>query len=233
MHQAIKITLTNDRQEGASIVCEDNHGYLTLVVNLHLAGVYKFNLLPTIRVNRNLPVFEYFEKKITSVSNSLQEMDTVESIQIVAKPTSSFPDTGWRITFNDLEKRLVNLEKYSCVAHCLFAIRLLQQKHLVANNLPRLSSYNLQMMVLREMIKRPRIVDWEKEKLPERLNGLLKAVKACLSEKANFNIFTNVNILRGYRKSDVKLLCSEFRYLRKYYMEVLFFNSQSRYSRSP
>lgn len=223
LHRAIKIILTSERQEGALIVCQYNDGYLTLVINLHLAGVYKFNLLPTIRVNRKLLVFHYFDKKITSVFNSLDEMDTVESIQIVAKPAPSFPDTAWRITFNDLEKRLVNLEKYPCLAHCLFAIRLLQQKHHVANDMPRLSSYNLQMVALREMVKRPRTGDWEGEKLPRRLNDLLKSVKACLRQRANVNVFTDVNILRGYRKSDVKMLCSEFGYLTKYYKDILFF----------
>lgn len=212
--QAIRTVIACEKPE-ASIVCQDGAGYLTLVLNLHLTGVYKFNILPAMWVSRKYESLKHFDEKISNVFDILDDVDPVECVQIVAKPTSSISDSLWRITFTDLEKRLVSLDKYQCVRHCLFAVNLLQRRYLVANGLPFLSWYNLRMMILRELIKIPRTKDWNMEKLPRRLDSLLKSIKASLNQKANPSIFTNVNVLGNCRNNDMKLLCREFGYIRK------------------
>lgn len=223
LHQAIKNVLACEAQESASIVCQSNRSYLTLIINLHLNGVFKIHLLPAIRVSRKFLILQDYHQKITSVFDALEQADTVQSIQIVAKPTPSFPDTLWRITFNDLENRLVNLGEFSCVRHCLYTVHLLQKKYLVAKGISCLSLYNLQMITLRELLRTPRAKDWATEKFSRRLDDLLKSVKTCLRQRENLNIFTNVNVLESRRKSEDKLLSREFGHIRKFHKEILLY----------
>ncbi len=225
LHRAVKTLLNCENREGASIICETKCGFITLIVNLHLNGVYKFNLLPAMWVSRNWLALKEFDERITHVFDTLDDRDSVECIQIVARPTAALPDTLWRITFNDLENRLLNLDKFFCVQHCIFAINSLQKKHLVANNLPSLSLYNIRLITLREILKNPKPKDWSAEKFALRLDSLLKSVRTALNQKSNKNVFTHVNILRNCHKKDLRILTREFGRMRKFYKEMVLFLS--------
>lgn len=221
LHRAVKTILNCENQEGASIICETKSGFITLIVNLHLNGIYRFNLLPAMWVSRKCLALKKFDERIAHVFDVLDHRDNVECIQIVARPTAALAHTLWRITFNDLENRILNLDKFFCVQHCIFAIHSLQKKYLVANNLPSLSLYNIRLLTLREILKNPKPKEWSPEKFSLRLDSLLKSARTALNEKSNNNVFTHVNILGNCHKKDLKFLSREFGRVRKFYKEMI------------
>ena len=196
-------------------------GFITLNVNLHLNGVYKFNILPAMWVSRKCLALKHFDERITRVFDTLDDKDSVECIQIVARPTETLLHTLWRITFNDLENRILNLSRFFCVQHCIFTVNLLQKKYLVAKNLPSLSLYNVRLLVFREILKNPRPKEWSPEMFAFRLDSLLKSVRTALKEKSNNNVFTHVNVLGNCNKKDLKFLSQEFGRMRKFQKEMI------------
>ena len=221
LHRAVRTILSCEHQEGASVLCETKAGFIMLIVNLHLNGIYKFNLLPAMWVSRKCSAMKKFDERITQVFETLDDRDCVECIQIVARPTASLAHTLWRITFNDLENRILNLDKFFCLQHCIFALESLQKEHLVSKNLPNLSLYNIRLIALREILKNPKPKEWGAEKFAVRLESLLKSTRTSLSEKYNNNVFTHVNILGNCHKKDLKFLSQEFGRLRKFYKEMI------------
>jgi hypothetical protein len=213
--------LNCENHADASIICETKSGFITLIVNLHLNGIYRFNLLPAMWVSRKWSALKKFDERITHVFDTLNDRDSVECIQIVARPTATLSHTLWRITFNDLENRILNLDKFFCVQHCIFTLHSLQKKYLVAKNLPSLSLYNIRLITLREILKNPKPKEWSTENFALRLDALLKSVRAALVEKSNSNVFTHVNVLGNCRKKDLKFLSREFGRMRKFHKEMV------------
>ena len=167
-------------------------------------------------VSRKCSALKKFDERIAQVFNTLDDTDCVECIQIIARPTATLQDTLWRITFNDLENRILNLKKFFCVQHCIFAIRSLQNQHLRAKNFPSLSLYNIRLITLREILRNPQPKEWCAEKFGIRLDAMLKSIKTALNQKTNYNVFTHVNILGNCNKKDLKLLSREFGRMRKF-----------------
>ena len=223
--RAIKTILSCENQEGASIFCQSRFGFLTVIVNLHLNGVYKFNLLPAMWVSRKCLALKKFNERIAQVFHTIDDTDSVECIQIVCRPTPALPHTFWRITFNDLENRILNLHKFSCVQHCIFAVHSLQKRYLVANNSPSLSLYNIRLVALREVLRTPEPKEWGSEKFAIRLDSLFKSIKTALNNKNSNNVFTHVHVLENSHKKVLKFLCREFGQLRKFHQEMILFLS--------
>ena len=221
LHRSVKTILSCENQEGSSIICETKAGFITLIVNLHLNGVYKFNILPAMWVSRKCLAMKKFDERIAQVFETLGDRDCVDCIQIVARPTATLAHILWRITFNDLENRILNLDKFFCLQHCMFALESLQKKCLFGKNLPCLSLYNIRLIALREILKNPKPEEWEAEKFVVRLESLLKSTRTSLSERNNNNVFTHVNIFGNCHKKDLKFLGQEFSRLRKFYKEII------------
>lgn len=172
-------------------------------------------------VSRKCSALRKFDERIAFVFDTLDHEDCVKCIQIVARPTPTLLHTLWRITFNDLENRLLNLEKYICVRHCIFAIHLLQKKYLVANNLPSLSSYNVRLVTIRDILRNPKPKDWRPENFLIRFDSLLKSIRGALNERNNTNVFTHVNLFEKCRSKDLKLLSRQFGRQQKFYKEMI------------
>ena len=221
LYRAVKTILNCENEDGASIICETKSGFITLIVNLHLNGIYRFNLLPAMWVSRKWSTLKKFDERVSHVFDTLDVKDSIECIQIVARPTATLSHTLWRITFNDLENRILNLKKFFCVQHCIFTLHSLQKKYLVSKNLPSLSLYNIRLITLREILKNPKPQEWSAEKFSLRLDSLLKSARAALEEKSNNNVFTYVNILGNCHKKDLKFLSGEFSRMRRFYKEMV------------
>ncbi len=159
---------------------------------------YRVNLFPSIRVHHACENFQYLLKPFSILPKTLlEECCFDDGIHVVARPNNNSADENkfWSITFNDIERRVLFSETFECAKDCL---NYLGDKYKVEGK--RLSSYQIQAVVLREIFARPNSKAWRSKCLHKRLLGVLKSLNTCLRMGKCGHVFTGVNLFAGTNK---------------------------------
>lgn len=199
--------------EGASLVQYGrNKNTNTLFVQLSDSNTFKVNLFPSIRVNESCENFECLQKEVSRTPNTILTRCCVsECIHLVARPVDPSNSEFFRVTFNDIERRILLSDAFQCANDCFLLLKLLNDN---ANLLTidedtqpiaiGLHPYHLQNIVLREMFKLPNPEKWNRKKLPKRMMQVLKSLKDCLENGKCCHVFTDVNLFSSIDGTKLK-----------------------------
>lgn len=142
--------------------------------------------------------------------------DFFTSVYAVVKPSHSAVDEFWRLTFNNLENRVLHSERFTCGRHCLHALRhLLNSPKSPRCNIAPLSSYQLQLVTIKEYAKHPNGKDWAPAKFHKRLIGMMTSLKSCLKEGLCENPFTGTNVFSDFDEKSLKVLAKDVEHVTK------------------
>jgi hypothetical protein len=162
---------------------------------------YRVNLFPSIRVHHACENFQYLLKPFSILPKTLlDECCFKVGIHVVARPNKNPEDENkfWGITFNDIERRVVFSETFECANDCLIYLDEKFNSPLYKGK--RLSRYQSQAVVLREIFARPNSKAWKIKCLHKRLLGVLKSLNTCLRMGKCGHVFTGVNLFAGTNK---------------------------------
>ncbi len=158
----------------------------------------RVNLFPSICVDYSCENFQYLLKPFSILPKTLlEECCFDDGIHVVARPNKNSSDGNefWCVTFNDIERRVVFSETFECANDCLIYLDEKFNSPLYKGK--RLSRYQSQAVVLREIFARPNSKAWKIKCLHKRLVGLLKSLNTCLRMGKCENMFTGVNLFAG------------------------------------
>ena len=196
-----------------AVTCRSWPDQISLFVRLDHSTRFRINLLPMIRMRRSMEPFKQLDQKIHSVFKSLHLPDeNVDTISLVAKPNCADQHLLWRITFNDVENRIIYNAQFMCARNCLYILAKLcarvslQSWETTHSHLLR---YHLQTILLSEFKMRPRSKDWTPEKFPRRLKDAVNSLCESLRTKKCLNVFTDVNVFSHFDADDSRLLAGK------------------------
>jgi hypothetical protein len=196
--EAIRHAVNDVRAETANISVKIIHSATMISLWFQLAqdSFYKVNFFPSIRVNGNCEKFGNLVSRYSRLRKSLfDECHFDEGIHVVAQAKKSSEDENkfWSTTFNDIEKRVVLSENFECAKDCLVYI----DEKFKSLEGKRLSRYQIQAVILREIFARPNSKDWRRKFLQRRLQGVQESLNDCLRMGRCQNVFTGVNLFSG------------------------------------
>lgn len=196
-----------------AITCRSWPNQISLFVRLDQSTRFRINLLPMIRMRRSMEPFRQLDQKIHSVFKSLHLPDeNVDTISLVAKPTCADQHLLWRITFNDVENRIINNAQFLCARHCLYILaKLCARVNLQSWETTHadLLRYHLQIILLSEFKMHPRPKDWRPENFSRRLKDAVTSLYQSLRAKKCLNVFTDVNVFSHFDADDLRRLAGK------------------------
>ena len=206
------LEISQENQQHA-ITCRSWPDQISLFVRLDRSTRFRINLLPMIRMRRSMEPFKKLDKKIHSVLKSLHLPDeNMDTISLVAKPNCLDQHLLWRITFNDVENRIINNPQFLCARPCLYILAKLcapvSLKSLESTH-AHLLSYHLQLILLSEFKMRPQPKDWTPEKFQRRLKDAVASLCESLRAKKCLNVFTDVNVFSHFDADDLRRLAGK------------------------
>ena len=178
------------RSDVANLTAHSSGRQATLTVVLRNGDEIKVNLIPVIHMRGLWPLAAHdFRKKLRHLPPA--ERLSVEEcgVLLVAKPVHSCSEFLWRLWFSTAERLLLSAQKPRCTAICMRILSNLHQAHL--SHAKFLTRYHLQTLVLTEYLEHPAARDWVQEKLPQRIMGLLTALKRMLNQQSCPHVFLN------------------------------------------
>lgn len=180
-----------------------NHNTTSLFVQLSNNDTFRINLFPSIRVNESSENFECLQREFARTPKAILNGCCVnEGMHLVARPVDSSDCEFFRVTFNDIEKRMLLLDTFQCANDCFVLLKMLNENYLLAgvdeDAQPGIAigvhPYCLKMIVLREMFRLPNPAKWNREKLPKRMMQVLKSLRDCLKDGKCLHVFTGVDL---------------------------------------
>ncbi len=161
---------------------------------------YRVNLFPSICVDYSCENFQHLLKPFSILPKTLlDECCFDDGIHVVARPNKNSADGNefWCVTFNDIERRVVFSETFECANDCLIYLNEKFNSQLYKVKGKRLSSYQIQTVVLREIFARPNLKAWKINCLQKRLVKVMKSLNTYLRMGKCENVFTGVNLFAG------------------------------------
>ncbi|XP_028391198.1 uncharacterized protein LOC114516045 [Dendronephthya gigantea] len=196
------------------ITCRSWPDQISLFILLDPSTKFRVNLLPMIRMRRSIEPFRNLDKKIQRVFQSFHLQDeNIDSISLVAKPNSTEQQFLWRITFNDLENRILSNPQFLCAMHCLYVLDKLRTRFCKRTG-SQILRYHLQTVLLAELQTRPHPKYWTPKKFQGRLKGVVMSLRESLRARKCLNVFTEVNVFSYFDDENSKLfaeLLSKFK----------------------
>ena len=202
---------TSQENPQGVITCRSWEDQISLLVRLDPYTRLRINLLPMLRMNRCLESFRKLDKKLQRVFKSFHLSDAnVGTISLVAKPNCIDQQFLWRITFNDVENRILNNPQFLCAKHCLYILDTLCARVCGSRaSRSHLLRYHLQTVLLGEIKKRPQAKYWTPEKFRSRLQDVVTSLCDSLRTKKCLNVFTDVNVFSHFDIDSLKLLAAK------------------------
>jgi hypothetical protein len=211
--EVIQLSIHQISQENPQsvITCRSWEDQISLFVRLDPHTRLRVNLLPMIRVRRCLELFRKLDKKVCSVLKSFHLSDVnFATISLVAKPNCADQQFLWRITFNDVENRILSNPQFLCAKHCLYILDNLCSRVCRSwGSHGHLLRYHLQSVLLGEIKKRPQPKYWTPEKFRSRLQDVVASLCESLRAKKCLNVFTDVNVFSHFDDGSLKLLAGK------------------------
>lgn len=207
----------NRDNETVSVGVIDCTSASSLCVQLSDGEIYRVNLFPSIRINELCENFQCLEKLISRTPKSVVDGCCMgEGIHVVARPVDGNEGEFWRITFNDIERRIILSNTFECGQDCyLLILGLLNDLNINEANVSCVSSYHLQTIVLSKIFNLPNAKKWQRKRLDKRMLGVLEALEVCLKSGKCLHVFTGVNLFSQIAPEALKEMWETVSELRK------------------
>lgn len=177
----------------------------SLRIQLSDGNVYQIKLFPSIRVNEFCKNFECLKEGVTRNSKSVLDKFLVKGgIHLVARPDDLNQGEFWRITFNDIERRILLSNAFQCADDCVFLLRMFNDLRMSGAKAVDLPYYHLKIIVLREIFEHPKRNEWNRKLLQKVMLRLLESLEDCLRKGRCLHVFTGVNLFSNMNPDSLK-----------------------------
>ena len=121
------------------------------------------------------------------------DLHSKESIYMKDKQSAAEGD-AWLMTFNNAETMLLT---GGCRRKCLSILKTLRDRHLDVPGKP-VDNYHMKTLLLYELEKHPREIEWDETCLGDRINGILLQLISCLQNRRCPHYFLpNLDLFKG------------------------------------